>query len=751
MTKRKMLAIVLVAVGALLVLAACQTATPTPCPECPKAPACPTAVPCPTVKPAVEAPFQKLWAASGHADVKAEAFVHWDTATPKEIPAGCANCHSSTGFQEFAATGKVAKNVPTGTTVDCAACHSEAALALTSVTFPSGVKISNLGPEARCMSCHDGRASKKTIDDLIAKFKPADPDKPVDPLKNADGTTSNFSLQTAHYFTAALSLYGTEVKGGYEYAGKEYDAKFMHIDGYETCVDCHNPHSLELELTACKVCHTDVKVKEDLKKIRMVSSSKDFNGNGDVKEGVAAEVAGVQATLLKAITAYAKDVIGTGIVYDNATYPYWFQDKENDGKADKDDKGAAVSYTKVTPRLLQAAFNYVVVAKDPGVYAHNAKYAIELMYDSIADLNTKLPTKIDMSKMVREDVGHFSGAGMPFRDWDDTMVVPMGCAKCHSATGLPQFMANAGKVLVTATGLETTGITPQPSSNGFSCYTCHDEAKWPAVYSVTAVPFPNGKSLTFSTKKDDKGNLLPVGANLCIECHQGRQSTATVNNALAAYPDLDKVEPKLSLPNVHYFAAGATLFGGDADGIYEYAGKTYTGQFAHTAGFTTCTDCHDKHTLEIKVAACTACHPTAKTLADVETIRITKDDYSGSKVADEPMAKVVETFQKRLLAAIQKYAKDKVGAGIVYNPDSRPYFFMDKDNDGKIDKDDKGANVGFTFTARLVKAGYNYHYSVKDPGAFAHNAKYVLQALYDSIQDLGGDVTGLTRPVPPAK
>jgi hypothetical protein len=46
----------------------------------------------------------------------------------------------------------------------------------------------------------------------------------------------------------------------------------------------------------------------------------------------------------------------------------------------------------------------------------------------------------------------------------------------------------------------------------------------------------------------------------------------------------------------------------------------------------------------------------------------------------------------------------------------------------------------------LLRAAYNYQWVQKDPGAFAHNGKYILQVLYDSIADIGGDVTGLTRP-----
>jgi len=37
----------------------------------------------------------------------------------------------------------------------------------------------------------------------------------------------------------------------------------------------------------------------------------------------------------------------------------------------------------------------------------------------------------------------------------------------------------------------------------------------------------------------------------------------------------------------------------------------------------------------------------------------------------------------------------------------------------------------------LLRAAYNYQYAMKDPGAFAHNGKYVIQALYDSLEDLG--------------
>ena len=220
-------------------------------------------------------------------------------------------------------------------------------------------------------------------------------------------------------------------------------------------------------------------------------------------------------------------------------------------------------------------------------------------------------------------------------------------------------------------------------------------------------------------------------------------STASVNASLTAFKDLDKADPKITFRNVHYLAAGATLFGTNAKGMYEYAGKTYLGQNTHVDGFNTCTDCHDAHTQEVKVADCATCHKST----DPKTFRKTKDNYIGSTDNKEPMAAVVDTFKAKLYAAIQKYAKDKVRAAILYDPASYPYFFLDKDADGKPDVDAKGAPLSYNaFTPRLVEAAYNLQYVTKDPGAFAHNPKYVIQGMYDLIQDLGGDLTGLVRP-----
>jgi hypothetical protein len=173
------------------------------------------------------------------------------------------------------------------------------------------------------------------------------------------------------------------------------------------------------------------------------------------------------------------------------------------------------------------------VAGNAWVYAspnwsHNAKYIIELLYDSIEDLG-----RVDFSLLHREDPGHFAGSTMAFRDWDADGEVPAGCARCHSAEGLPTFLHNAGTQVITGSGsLAITGVVGAAPANGFQCSTCHDVTQFPAVYAVPSVVIASGKTITFSTEKDDKGAFVPVAATICLECHQGRQSTAAVNTRI---------------------------------------------------------------------------------------------------------------------------------------------------------------------------------------------------------------------------
>ncbi len=121
----------------------------------------------------------------------------------------------------------------------------------------------------------------------------------------------------------------------------------------------------------------------------------------------------------------------------------------------------------------------------------------------------------------------------------------------------------------------------------------------------------------------------------------------SVEKAVAGMP-ADTVSDTIRFRNVHYFAAGATLFGSETQGLYQYPNKTYAGRFAHTAGVDTCVACHDAHALEPKVEACQGCHQTD----DPSTIRMTSTaDYDGDKDVTEGLKGEYEGVQAKLYEA----------------------------------------------------------------------------------------------------
>ena len=743
---KKLIVLGLVLVSLSLVFAACSKTTETgkpapvveptraPCPkvECPEAQSCPTAEPLACPEPVVkDVPNQDAWAASPHNNTEAEAFNHWNEDDPKAVPATCAKCHSTAGYIDYlgadgTAALKVDNPAPIGSTITCQACHNAQTSALSSVTFHSGEVVNGLDSSARCMICHQGMASKVSVDKAVTDSGVSD----------ADTVSDKLSFINIHYFAAAVTLYGTGAKGGYEYDGKGYDYKNFHVEGFNTCVGCHDSHSLEVKVESCKACHTGVATVEDLKKVRMAGSEEDYDGDGDVTEGIASEIEGLQGMLMTALQAYAKDVVGSAITYSPSAYPYFFVDTNGDGVAGDDEAVFANAYKSWTARLVKAAYNYEVAVKDPGAFAHGGKYIIELLYDSIEDLNTNLATPVDLSQANRIDAGHFAGSNEQFRHWDEGGVVSFDCAKCHSATGLPQFLDEASRARDKVTGQTVAN----PLSNGLACSTCHDDVSTFTRRVVDNVKFPSGAVLTFGERND---------ANLCIECHQGRESKVGVDTAIknSGAAD-DEVSAKLSFRNPHYFAAGATLFGADAKGAYMYTGESYLGQNKHMEGFNTCVSCHDTHALKVKVEACSGCHTTVQSEEDLAGIRMGGEDYDGDGDTTEGLAGEIATLQEMLYTAIKAYAKDSVGAPLQYSAPKYPYFLGDPNENGQVDE---GEEAYASWTPRLLRAAYNFQWVQKDPGAFAHNGKFIIQVLYDTLKDLGVDVTGLMRPVVPAE
>jgi hypothetical protein len=595
--------------------------------------------------------------------------------------------------------------------------------------MPSGIELTDLGDEARCMECHQGRESTVSVNEFIAEANVAD----------EDTVSEDLGFRNIHYYAAAATKYGTLAKGGYEYEGQMYDGNFAHVDQFDTCIECHDMHSLEVRVEQCSACHAGVTTVDDLKNVRMAGSLVDYDGDGNVEEGVHFELEGLRESLYEAIQGYATEVAGADISYDAVTYPYFLND-------------AGEGYNAWTPRLLKAAYNYQVATKDPGAYAHGGKYIIQLLYDSIADLNTTLTSPVDLSGAHRIDAGHFAGSEEAFRHWDADGEIAAACTKCHSPEGVPLLLKDNASI-------------SQPLANGFKCTTCHEslgleagELVAPRLV-VNEVKFPSGAMLSFGEGAD---------ANLCIECHQGRESKYSVDALLTGLDadtvanltnaelldvvtnatdklDDDALAPNLRFLNIHYFAAGATKFGTEAKGAYEYDGKEYAGLFEHVSDYENCTQCHNVHSLKVNAAECGDCHDGVETEEDLVTIRESEDDFDGDGNTTEGLADEVATMRDAVYAALQEYsATTTVTDEIAYDSHSYPYFFIDTNGNGQIDEGE--ADRYATWTPRLLKAAYNYQYSQKDPGAFAHNGPYILQILYDTLEDIGGDTSGMTRP-----
>jgi len=418
------------------------------------------------------AEFFNQWVNSAHADAEAPAFVRWNDEG--EIPENCAKCHSETGYLDFLGEdgsefGVVNAPHPVGTVVTCDTCHNSTASAMTNVVFPSGAEITDASGSARCMQCHQGRAS---TDSVNAKLEE------LGLTEDPDAVNAELGFVNIHYYAAAATLYGTQARGGYQYDGMAYELKNEHVPGFDSCADCHNTHTLEVKVEACADCHEDVETPEDLQFIRMPGSAADYDGDGDMDEGISGEISTLQEMLYEGIQGYARDIAGSPIVYDELTHPYFFIDTNDNGDVDEGEAVGDNKYVSFTGNLLKAAYNYQVSKKDPGGYAHNPTYLIHLLYDSITMLNGAAEEPfVDMTDARRNSPGHFDTTAIAFREWDAEGEVPGTCAKCHTSVGLPTFLHNNATIAV-------------PPSNSLACTTCHDSLTDFTTYVVNEVTFP---------------------------------------------------------------------------------------------------------------------------------------------------------------------------------------------------------------------------------------------------------------------
>ena len=302
------------------------------------------------------------------------------------MPPVCSVCHSGAGFRSFhgldgSKPGVPEKPLPTGGVVDCETCHSPGLSKITKVTFPSGVVEPVAGVEAACMTCHQGREAGASVAKATAGMEDDTPAK-------------DLRFINPHYLTAAANWFGGPGKAGYQYPGKDYSGRFL---------SCPSRGLLRLVPRPAQPEGRHRKPVRHVTRIPTPGKSallgRAMMASGDLSVGIRSDIQANADLLMQMIADYATQVAGTPMVRESH-YPYFFADANGDGLADKVD-GKAVGYNAWTPRMLRAAFNWKLITADPGVYAHNPYYALELLYDSIEDLSGPLQVDVTSLNLVR--------------------------------------------------------------------------------------------------------------------------------------------------------------------------------------------------------------------------------------------------------------------------------------------------------------------------------------------------------------
>lgn len=323
------------------------------------------------------------------------------------------------------------------------------------------------------------------------------------------------------------------------------------------------------------------------------------------------------------------------------------------------------------------------------------------------------------------------------------------CMRCHTSVGFKDYIHDN---IQSATVLASK-TTPDP----LTCTSCHNADT--ANYATTGTTIITTSNKTLSVHME----------GLCVRCHSGRTGEGSLKVAAAIsgqaedtvmagtytyaqYPGNTAAAGTVSSStnrnaaiSTHYFPVANIFYGSDAGVGYAYSGKTYVGENNLMTGYDTCIKCHNPHTAAVQPAKCVTCHAGATTTDAFLNIRKTTSDYDGDGDTSEGTSYEVSGVKAKLLTAIQNYA-----ANVPPSPTGIAY------SSGSWSKLPSGTYA--QWTPRLLKAAFNYQLVDRDVAAYTHNSKYVVELLYDAIEDLNAgmeatghsankvDMTGMVRP-----
>lgn len=413
------------------------------------------------------ATIRQQWAQSKHAAVTDEPWTHYDFKTMN----GCVQCHTTTGFIAYS-TGKVSKawglaSDKTKEVLTCKGCHSSIETGTTRKLAPvqpfaDGYLNRDLGTSNLCMSCHIGRTTGKSVQSLVGV---------------ADFNNQGFVAP--HYLSAGATLHALS---GYEYAGQSYanystnSHRTVGINDNQgtgsagPCVACHMSSATSHSYQATSKDANGV--------ITVIAASACAKCHGSTLDAVS--LAAQQAGFLSELDALKAMLADKGFVY-SGNYPYFANTAWGNGQAGADTMGAA--------------YNYVLLLKEPGAFAHNGAYAKKLIADSIDYLyNGSVTGSIDsalaylaqkqqppISQATADSAGAYAKSNAcsschtgSTGSHPTHLAHAIGCAQCHSGTALSNSRLVPGGLLhmngVKDVSFSGSGVYNAGSCSGVYCH-----------------------------------------------------------------------------------------------------------------------------------------------------------------------------------------------------------------------------------------------------------------------------------------
>ena len=318
------------------------------------------------------------------------------------------------------------------------------------------------------------------------------------------------------------------------------------------------------------------------------------------------------------------------------------------------------------------------------------------------------------------------------------------CNQCHHGLGSIDFQKDQQGTWEASVLWGDATIT---------CLTCHDPHKEGAGSNVRIPVKLSYNSRFVDEAKNERGGInkfmdgtdIPTGVGkgiICLFCHQARESGLTVYDRIKGnvdpYVSPDQViSPSgVSFTNPHYLDGGAILWSKNAWEFYfNGVPQTYTtGNTSHQQK--NCTGCHmdeaspngleGGHTWRPKIETCQTCHGSS--ISSFLSVPASAD-YDGDGLVKTAFEEIGTISPDTGLFGQVKAAMN--AKGIVFDPDSYPYFFTST-----------GAQYR-TWTSNTLAAAFNLAYAYKAGNAvYVHNPKYIVQILQDSLRALGVTPTG---------